>query len=73
LYVDRLPPNYRDMGEFRRIFSVFKSPPYCQVSLILFSYFFGGEGGSDPWCLSSSSALHFFRLFFSCPPPCQPG
>ncbi len=31
LYVDHLPPNYRDMGEFRRIFSVFKSPPYCQV------------------------------------------
>jgi hypothetical protein len=25
---------------------------------------------SDPLCLSSSSALHFFRLFFSVPPPC---
>jgi hypothetical protein len=23
-------------------------------------------------CLSSSSAFHFFWLFFSCPPPCQP-
>ena len=31
LYVDQLPPSYRDMGEFRKIFSVFKSPPYCQV------------------------------------------
>jgi hypothetical protein len=28
---------------------------------------------SDPLFLSSSSALHFFRLLFSCPPPCQPG
>jgi hypothetical protein len=25
---------------------------------------------SDPLCLSSSSDLHFFRLFFSGPPPC---
>lgn len=31
LYVDRLPPNYRDMGEFRRIFSAVVNPPYCQV------------------------------------------
>jgi hypothetical protein len=28
-------------------------------------------GASDPLCHSSSSALHFFQLFFSCPPPCQ--
>jgi hypothetical protein len=35
------------------------------------NFFFGG-GGSDPLCLSSSLAFHFFRLFFSCPPPCQP-
>jgi hypothetical protein len=25
---------------------------------------------SDPLCLSSCSALHFFRLFFLGPPPC---
>jgi hypothetical protein len=25
---------------------------------------------SDPLCLSSSLALHFFRLFFLGPPPC---
>ena len=31
LYIDRLPPNYRDMGEFRRIFSSVVNPPYCQV------------------------------------------
>ena len=31
LYVDRLPPDYRDMGEFRRLFSAVVSPPYCQV------------------------------------------
>lgn len=31
LYVDRLPPNYRDMGEFRRVFSAVVNPPYCQV------------------------------------------
>ncbi|CAG7822372.1 unnamed protein product [Allacma fusca] len=33
LYVDRLPPNYRDMGEFRRIFSTVVNPPYCQIAL----------------------------------------
>jgi hypothetical protein len=31
-------------------------------------FFLGG--GGDPWCLSSSSALHFFQLFFLGPPPC---
>ena len=31
LLVNSLPPNYRDMGDFRRIFSVVKTPPYCQV------------------------------------------
>jgi hypothetical protein len=30
-------------------------------------------GVSSPSCLSSSLALHFFRLFFFCPPPCSPG
>jgi hypothetical protein len=29
-------------------------------------------GVSDPMCLSSSSALHFFQLFFLCPPPFNP-
>jgi hypothetical protein len=27
-------------------------------------------GVSDNLCLSSSLALHFFRSFFSCTPPC---
>ena len=31
LFVNCLPPNYRDLGEFRRIFSLLKTPPYCQV------------------------------------------
>jgi hypothetical protein len=34
---------------------------------------FGGWGWgvvSGPLCLFSSVALHFFRLFYSCPPPC---
>ncbi len=31
LYVDRLPPNYRDMAAYRKMFSVLKNPPYCQV------------------------------------------
>jgi hypothetical protein len=31
LYVDHLPPNYRDMAAYRKIFSVVKNPPYCQV------------------------------------------
>ncbi|OXA63363.1 Ribonucleoprotein PTB-binding 1 [Folsomia candida] len=33
LYVDRLPPNYRDMAEFRRVFSTIVNPPYCQIAL----------------------------------------
>ena len=32
LYVNHLPADYRDMGEFRKIFAVIKNPPYCQVS-----------------------------------------
>jgi hypothetical protein len=28
---------------------------------------------SNPLCLSSSSNLTFFQLFFSSPPPYQPG
>ncbi len=32
LYVDNLPPGYRDMAEFRKLFSVVKKPPYCQVT-----------------------------------------
>ncbi|KAK8751743.1 hypothetical protein OTU49_010059, partial [Cherax quadricarinatus] len=30
LYVDHLPKDYRDMGEFRRVFSKVTNPPYCQ-------------------------------------------
>lgn len=33
LYIDHLPSNYRDMGEFRRIFSTIVNPPYCQIAL----------------------------------------
>ena len=31
LYVDQLPPDYRDMAQFRRLFSKIVNPPYCQV------------------------------------------
>jgi len=33
LYVDNLPPNYRDMATYRKIFSVIKNPPYCQIAM----------------------------------------
>ncbi|TRY74489.1 hypothetical protein TCAL_15657 [Tigriopus californicus] len=33
LFVDHLPPGYRDLGEFRKIFSVVKNPPYCQIAM----------------------------------------
>ncbi|XP_065351490.1 ribonucleoprotein PTB-binding 1-like isoform X2 [Cloeon dipterum] len=33
LYVDRLPPNFRDMAEFRKTFSPIVNPPYCQIAL----------------------------------------
>jgi hypothetical protein len=36
-------------------------------------FFLGGGGQSDPVYLSSSLALHYFRLFFSCPLLCQLG
>lgn len=35
LFVDELPPDYRDMGEFRKLFSVAVNPPYCQVIWLL--------------------------------------
>jgi hypothetical protein len=38
-----------------------------QVDITILCHFWGV---SDPLCLSFSSAPHFFRLFFSCPPPC---
>ena len=31
LYVDNLPPNYRDLAGYRKMFSVVRNPPYCQV------------------------------------------
>jgi hypothetical protein len=35
LYVDQLPEGYKDMAEFRKIFSQLVSPPYCQVAVHL--------------------------------------
>lgn len=32
LYVDCLPDGYRDMTAYRKLFSVVKNPPYCQVT-----------------------------------------
>jgi hypothetical protein len=44
------------------------------VPEISLNVWFGKSRGflwvSDPLCLSSSSALHFFQLFFLGPPPC---
>ena len=37
LLINRLPPGYRDLAEFRRVFSVIKKPPYCQVSFDTYS------------------------------------
>ena len=31
LFVDQLPADYRDMAQFRRLFSKVVNPPYCQV------------------------------------------
>ncbi|CAB4067386.1 unnamed protein product [Lepeophtheirus salmonis] len=33
LFVDRLPTDYRDMGEFRKLFSSVVHPPYCQIAM----------------------------------------
>jgi len=33
LYVENLPSQYRDMANFRNIFSVVKNPPYCQIAM----------------------------------------
>jgi hypothetical protein len=33
LFIDQLPPNYRDLGEFRKVFSVVRNPPYCQIAM----------------------------------------
>ena len=33
LYVDCLPANYRDNVEFRKMFSIKKSPCFCMVSI----------------------------------------
>ena len=36
LYVDCLPKDFRDMSEFRKIFSTIVNPPYCQVRFIMY-------------------------------------
>jgi hypothetical protein len=69
-----IPPKITNIG--LHIFVITKAPTYSEAkrnhfrtkmttlgSRIFDLVFFGG-GGSDPLCLSSSSALHFFRLFF---------
>ncbi|KAJ9583472.1 hypothetical protein L9F63_022180, partial [Diploptera punctata] len=33
LYIDKLPKDFRDMGEFRKVFSSVVNPPYCQIAL----------------------------------------
>ncbi|XP_021933199.1 ribonucleoprotein PTB-binding 1-like isoform X4 [Zootermopsis nevadensis] len=33
LYVDKLPKDFRDMGEFRKVFGSVVNPPYCQIAL----------------------------------------
>lgn len=33
LYVDNLPKQFRDMGEFRAVFEKIVKPPYCQIAL----------------------------------------
>jgi hypothetical protein len=51
--------------------SVFDSLAQCtNVSRSSMYVLFGVR---EPLCLSSSWALHFSRLFFLGPPPCQPG
>ena len=31
LYVDKLPVGFRDLAQFRKLFSRIVNPPYCQV------------------------------------------
>ena len=31
LYVDKLPVGFRDLAQFRKLFSGIVNPPYCQV------------------------------------------
>ena len=32
LYVDHLPPAFRDLPQFRKLFATVVSPPYCQIA-----------------------------------------
>ena len=34
LYVDKLPAGFRDLAQFRKLFSTIVNPPYCQVSVV---------------------------------------
>ncbi len=34
LYVENLPPGYRDVQEYKRIFSAVLKPPYCQIVMV---------------------------------------
>jgi len=32
LFVDKLPPGFRDLAQFRKLFSSIVNPPYCQIA-----------------------------------------
>ena len=34
LFVDKLPAGFRDLAQFRKLFSSIVNPPYCQVRRI---------------------------------------
>ena len=36
LYVDKLPAGFRDLAQFRKLFSTIVNPPYCQVSVMFY-------------------------------------
>ena len=64
LFVSNLPNNYRDSNAFRKIFSVIKSPPYCQVVI-------NRKKSGKPINLLASRTTYFFphtkcsKLFLS--------
>ena len=49
LYVDKLPVGFRDLAQFRKLFSGIVNPPYCQVRRETHSrgcfYLFNYRGG----------------------------
>ncbi len=69
MYVDHLPPNFRDQAELKRLFSVKKDPPYCHFAMTkgviqdwALVEFFNHKDTEDTQAATNHTVLHGRRI-----------